>query len=178
MDHCNEQRQWNCNQEKEPDSPRRHPLCLSLAGLGRGPVGRLELSGNEENMCRSAEATAVGIKLTGDAILCPVKAAMWLKRAGRHYNTQASEPAMSSGTNGGISSSALVSVIKKLAKSMGMDPNLYSSHSVRIGGATVLLNAGCHPLIIKLLGRWLSNCFESYPVLLASGTKGVAAMMC
>ena len=159
-------------------------------------LGNINFYNADENICRSNEATSVGIKLTGaknnqfgrnelryqhktgDAILCPVMAAMWLKRAGRHYNTQSTEPAMSTGNHGGITSSALVAVIKKLAKSMGLDPNLYSSHSIRIGGATVLLNAGCHPLIIKLLGRWLSNCFESYPVLLASGTKGVSAMMC
>ena len=159
-------------------------------------LGNINFYNADENICRSNEATSVGIKLTGaknnqfgrnelryqhktgDAILCPVLAVMRLKRAGRHYNTQSTEPAMSTGNNGGITSSALVAVIKKLAKSMGLDPILYSSHSVRIGGATVLLNAGCHPLIIKLLGRWLSNCFESYPVLLASGTKGVSAMMC
>ena len=85
---------------------------------------------------------------------------------------------MSTGPNGGITSNLVVALMKKLAVQLGLDPKLYASHSIRIGGATVLLNAGFHPLVIKLLGRWLSNCFESYPVLLATGAMGVSTMMC
>ena len=35
-----------------------------------------------------------------------------------------------------------------------------TTHTVRIGGATKLLNAGADLLAVKILGRWLSNCFE------------------
>ncbi len=55
--------------------------------------------------------------------------------------------------------------------------NTTSTHSVRVGGATKLLNAGADRLVIKLLGRWLSNSFEEYPVLTADGTRGLSAMM-
>ena len=159
-------------------------------------LGNIKFYDSDEQVCPWPEAASVGILLTGaknnqfgrnelrfqhktnDPVLCPVQAAKWLKLAGRHFKTNASEPVMSIGPNGGITSNLVVSVLKKLAIQLGLDPKLYASHSIRIGGATVLLNAGCHPLIIKLLGRWLSNCFESYPVLLAAGTMGVSAMMC
>jgi hypothetical protein len=48
---------------------------------------------------------------------------------------------------------------------MGLDERNYSAHSIRIGGSTALLNAGAQPLVVKLLGRWLSDCYQEYPVL-------------
>ena len=158
--------------------------------------GNINYYDNLEQLCSWKQAASVGILLTGaknnqygrnelryqhktgDDILCPIKAVFWIRKAGKSFNTQLTDPAMSSGTTSGITSDLVVSMLRKLASSLGLNPALYSSHSIRIGGATVLLNAGCHPLVIKLLGRWLSNCFETYPVLMASGTKGVSAMMC
>ena len=159
-------------------------------------LGNIKFYNSEEQVCNIREAMSVGILLTGaknnqfgrnelryqhktnDPVLCPIQAAKWIKLAGRHFKSNDSEPAMSTGPNGGITSNLVVAILKKLAVQLGLNPNLYASHSIRIGGATVLLNAGCHPLVIKLLGRWLSNCFEAYPVLLAAGTIGVSAMMC
>ena len=159
-------------------------------------LGNIKFYNSEEQVCNIREAMSVGILLTGaknnqfgrnelryqhktnDPVLCPIQAAKWIKLAGRHFKSNESEPAMSTGPNGGITSNLVVAILKKLAVQLGLNPNLYASHSIRIGGATVLLNAGCHPLVIKLLGRWLSNCFEAYPVLLAAGTIGVSAMMC
>ncbi len=65
-----------------------------------------------------------------------------------------------------------------IGQAMSLDPVSYSSHSVRIGGETILLNAGCDPLIIKLFGLWLSNCFEEYPVLLVRKNLGVSQLIC
>ena len=159
-------------------------------------LGNIKFYNREEQVCNIREAMSVGILLTGaknnqfgrnelryqhktnDPVLCPIQAAKWIKLAGRHFKSNESEPAMSTGPNGGITSNLVVAILKKLAVQLGLNPKLYASHSIRIGGATVLLNAGCHPLVIKLLGRWLSNCFEAYPVLLAAGTIGVSAMMC
>ncbi|EGZ08169.1 hypothetical protein PHYSODRAFT_434634, partial [Phytophthora sojae] len=70
------------------------------------------------------------------------------------------------------------SVIKRAASRMGLDPARFSTHSVRIGGATALVNAGADRLMIKLMGRWLSNAFEDYPVLSAKGTAGLSQQMC
>ena len=105
-------------------------------------------------------------------------AARCIARAAKHYGTGPLDPALSMGGGSGVSAAWIIKVLKALAQSMGLDPKQYSSHSVRIGGSTILLNAGCDPLIIKLLGRWLSNCFEEYPVLLAQGTMGVSRLMC
>lgn len=69
-------------------------------------------------------------------------------------------------------------MIKKAAARCGLDPMRYSTHSVRIGGATALLNAGADHLVIKLMGRWMSNAFEDYPVLSSKGTADLSRQMC
>jgi hypothetical protein len=114
---------------------------------------------------------------SGDSILCPVRAARWILKGASAHGTQPDEPALSAG-HGGITSEEVARTIKTSARSMGLDPGRFSTHSVRIGGATTLLNAGADRLVIKLLGRWLSNSFEAYPVLTAEGSADLARLMC
>jgi hypothetical protein len=49
---------------------------------------------------------------------------------------------------------------------------------IRIGGSVALLNDGARPLVIKLLGSWLYDCYQEYPVLLAKGSVEVSELMC
>ncbi|KAG6959469.1 hypothetical protein JG687_00008773 [Phytophthora cactorum] len=46
------------------------------------------------------------------------------------------------------------------ARAAGVPPVKYSTHSIRSGGATALVNGGAEGLVNKLLGRWMSNCYE------------------
>ena len=59
---------------------------------------------------------------------------------------------------------------------VGLDVARYSTNSGRVGGATKLLNAGADRLVIKLLGRWLSNTFDEYPMMPADGTNGCSSL--
>ena len=151
---------------------------------------------NDEDVCCYKDAAMVGIILrgaknnqygrkevryqfkTGDPILCPVSALFYVRKAAGHFGTDPYDPMVSMGMGRGLSNSHVVKTLKFLASSMGLNPKDYSSHSIRIGGSITLLNNGAAPLVIKMLGRWLSNCFESYPVLLASGSRGISKLMC
>ena len=116
---------------------------------------------------------------TNDSVLCPVVALAWARMAAIQFGTMPYIPLTSTGTTGrGISNGHLVQILKDLARDMCLNPDDYSTQSMRIGGATALINSGARSLIIKLLGRWMSNCFETYPVLLAAGSKGISSMMC
>ncbi len=42
------------------------------------------------------------------------------------------------------------------------DPREYTTHSLRIGGATALASAGVPEFLIAQLGRWRSLCFRIY----------------
>ena len=159
-------------------------------------LGDLEFYNDQEIVCDEDDATMVGILLrgaknnqygrqerryqfrSGDDVLCPVMAARWIRKAAKQFGTSGQEPATSMGSLKGLSVATVVYHLKSVAHSMGLNPANYSSHSLRIGGATALLNSQCSPLVIKLLGRWISNCFESYPVLLPAGCVGLSRLMC
>ena len=52
--------------------------------------------------------------------------------------------------------------LKSLLTQAGYSPNLYSGHSMRRGGATLLFQLGCDPLLIQALGDWTSDQFLKY----------------
>lgn len=150
----------------------------------------------EGQHCKPRHAERVGIRLlgaknnqygreevrfhekSGDTSICPVVAARWIRKGARAFGTSPEQPALSTGVGTGISAKELASTIKTAARQCGANPDRYSTHSVRIGGATALLNAGADRLAIKVMGRWLSSAFEEYPVLSAQGSAGLSKLMC
>jgi hypothetical protein len=165
-----------------------HPFVLRLSDI--------QFCGNEGEAVKPRKATIVGILLrgaknnqfgreefrfqhaSGDPTLCPVRAARWVKKAANCLGTRPDEPALQVGSASGVSAGQVAGFIKAAATEAGLDASRFSTHSVRIGGATKLLNAGADRLVIKLLGRWLSSCFEDYPVLTSEGTSGLSKLMC
>jgi hypothetical protein len=163
-------------------------FCLQL--------GNISFLTQDGQPCLPRKAKIVGIRLTGaktnqygreerrfqhrsgHSTLCPVKAVRWILRAATALRTRDNEPALSLGSGRGITSSEVTKIIKAGAAADGQDPEKFSTHSVRVGGATALLNNGADRLVIKLLGRWLSNSFEPYPVLTAEGTAQISRFMC
>lgn len=52
--------------------------------------------------------------------------------------------------------------IKKLMESIGENPDEFSTHSMRIGGATALFAAGANETVIRTMGRWSSDMHRLY----------------
>ena len=71
-------------------------------------------------------------------------------------------PAFSYGPNLFISHSSFTSNLKRLLKLAGYEPALYSGHSFRRGGATLLYKLGASILQIQASGDWASQCFVRY----------------
>ena len=57
---------------------------------------------------------------------------------------------------------SLATSLKECIIAVGENPKHFSTHSIRIGGATAAAAAGITPSIIQELGRWRSNCFRQY----------------
>ncbi|ETN03639.1 hypothetical protein PPTG_23763 [Phytophthora nicotianae INRA-310] len=68
-------------------------------------------------------------------------------------------------------------VDKKAANLAGQDLSRFSTHSLRIGGATALFAGGIDSLTIKLFGRWRSAVFERYTRIQAQVTTAMARCM-
>ena len=77
-------------------------------------------------------------------------------------NAGPSDPAFSYGKDSYVSYSSFTSRLKSLLKKAGYDPDLYSGHSFRRGGATFLHSCGGTALMIQASGDWSSQCFTRY----------------
>ncbi|EEY64444.1 uncharacterized protein PITG_15665 [Phytophthora infestans T30-4] len=110
-------------------------------------------------------------------LICAVRVALWNYKPAAVFGTRASDPALSVKT-GGITSTEIAAIVKSAATKAGHGPARFSTHYVQIGGATVLLNTGVDRLVIKLMGRWLSNAFEEYSVLSFKGSAELSRNMC
>ena len=74
-------------------------------------------------------------------------------------------PAFSYAENGRIKCITypqFTSRLKALLDLAGYLPQLYSGHSMRRGGATLLFQLGCDPLVIQAVGDWRSDQFLKY----------------
>jgi hypothetical protein len=158
--------------------------------------GDIQFYDKNEVVCRSKTAVMVGLTLRGgknnqygrnevryqyatsDPLLCPVRGLAWIRMAGRVHRTEPWEPISKISKGHGVGNGHVIQALKLVSRDLGLDERNYSTHSLRIGGSTALLNAGARPLVIKLLGRWLSDCYQDYPVLLAKGSVGVSELMC
>ena len=52
--------------------------------------------------------------------------------------------------------------LKNLLNLAGYSPELYSGHSMRRGGATLLFQLNCDPLMIQVMGDWASDQYLKY----------------
>jgi integrase len=70
---------------------------------------------------------------------------------------------------------ALRALVKRSVALVGLPPQGYSSHSLRAGGATDLLDAGVAETTVQQYGRWKSEAFRIYYRHNNQAVKDVAA---
>lgn len=159
----------------------RHFYCLKQANVFFSD------SGGTPTRPSSATAVTIGLEgskndqygrgawrtmhASGDTVICPVAGLKHILRA----RAEIADPGEY--LCGNISSVDVASALKATAASAGVPEANYSTHSIRIGGATALLAGEASQLAIKLLGRWVSNCFEQYPVQAAESTRTLSRRM-
>ena len=99
-----------------------------------------------------------------DTLLCPVKAIRWIQKGRRHLKLRNLPDSRISEIQKGvvIHRQTIINRLKRIAQAHGMDPARVSGHSVRIGAATQLMASGFDDTIIKLMGRWNSDCYMQY----------------
>ena len=101
------------------------------------------------------------IAISGN-ILCPVNA---LQTLFTNSPVPPEYPAFSNLENGKICCITYTSFTKRLKQLLtlcGVNPELYSGHSFRRGGASFLYKLGADPILIKMSGDWLSDSYLRY----------------
>ena len=65
-------------------------------------------------------------------------------------------------TNQPLRTNDMLALVRKLVGSVGMRPEEFGTHSLRIGGATALFASGADPTVIRTMGRWSSDIYRLY----------------
>lgn len=94
-----------------------------------------------------------------DEALDPVR---HLQALHQRVKSDGDAPAFSFGPGKFITHNSFTTRLKKLLTQAGYAPSLYSGHSFRRGGATLLYRLGASILQIQMSGDWASQCFARY----------------
>ena len=100
-----------------------------------------------------------------DLLLCPVRAYCNLLEVipGDTMSPVMSIPSLQSKSElVPVTKHQISSLFKILLIKCQLDPNQYSLHSLRHGGATLAAKAGVTELMLKSHGDWRSNCYQTY----------------
>ena len=71
-------------------------------------------------------------------------------------------PAFTYGQGKFIGYSQFTSRLKMILRKAGLNPDLFSGHSFRRGGASFLFSSGASQLMVQVLGGWSSLCYTRY----------------
>lgn len=89
---------------------------------------------------------------------CPVRAIKLFTE----LTTNRTGPLYQAGRFNPLSREQLTRVLRNLLQRAGYQHNSYASHSFRIGAATTAAAAGLPSWLIKAMGRWSSDAYQSY----------------
>ena len=101
---------------------------------------------------------------SGREEICPVKAAMMILK-GRRWVQSKQSKRLSQKVVYGSDRKVAIAWIKTAARTCGVDEkdiDRFALHSLRVGATTVLAEAGCCEMLIRLYGRWKSNTNRRY----------------
>jgi hypothetical protein len=158
---------------------RDEALRFSDITLGADDVGDefldVRLRASKTDVCR--RGVTIRMYATGQRDLCPVAAFRRFARRRTKLGFSRDSPAFCKATGKFVTRDDVSKAIKTLARLAGYDPTHFVTHSMRAGGATTMAQLGYDASIIKLFGRWRSDCFTEYIKIAPSTRKGVAAKM-
>ena len=72
------------------------------------------------------------------------------------------EPLVTLGKNKWITYKSFQNYLRNLSDKLGLDSQLFSSHSFRRGGATFAFESGVPSELIQLHGDWKSDAYKKY----------------
>jgi hypothetical protein len=106
-----------------------------------------------------------GIKLhfhKSQSSVCPVKVMLSYIALRRSAGASDSDPLFITSRGRILSRLCFVSSMKLALRRVGLNPDAYNGHSLRIGAATSAAQAQLPDHLIQTLGRWSSTCYTRY----------------
>ena len=106
------------------------------------------------------------LKSTGKKFLCPVEALERMRLTWpRRFNVASQEgksPLFRWSSGAVLKRTEIQLLLQRAAQGVGLPPERFLSHSLRIGGATALYQATADIELVKRMGRWSSSTVQRY----------------
>ena len=119
---------------------------------------QVQLTFNHAKADQAGRGDVITLGSSGHPILCPVRGAILALKSRESWKPKTPTNALS----GGIKATYITGLLKRAAEAEGIDSADIAGHSVRIGYATALFEAGFDELVIRLAGRWSSEAVARY----------------
>ena len=94
-----------------------------------------------------------------------------------HSSSKQKGPLFSGGRFSPLSRANVTAALRQLLQGTNEEAKNYASHSFRIGAATTAAAAGLPLALIKTLGSWKSNAYETYIQYLPSSLYAVSSLL-
>ena len=142
----------------------RHEPCLQRSACTLEGTGhfRLHLDASKTDIFR--QGADVHIMANG-SLSCPVSALtamLALRPPSSSSSSLPSDPLFRLSNGRALTRDLLINFMHRLLTRGGINPEGYSGHSMRRGGAQALFDAGISERDIQVYGRWRSWCFRLY----------------
>lgn len=134
----------------------RHTTRGDVSQATPGLILHLKWSKNRQH---PEEATDVPLPTVNNALVCPLQC---FRDMCRRIPATDSSPLLCWSDNSPVTSTWVVKQLQQLLRGLGIDPDRYSLHSLRRGGATCAYRAGVDFLHIQRHGGWRSDAFWVY----------------
>ena len=140
------------------------PLCIRDANIHMTSTGEENLALHIKQSKTDQKGRGV-LSYTGHSshavyAACAVKSNLHLQK--QRSDWVASDPLFRLTSGSAMTRRNLADFVSSLLRLLGMDPQFYSGHSFRIGGAISASVAGLNDYENKLIGRWSSDCYKRY----------------
>ena len=93
---------------------------------------------------------------------CPVKLLLSLIQKRKAQGAAAADPLFVGPTGKRLTSSAVTSIVRRMAEAHGLDPKTVAGHSLRIGGASAAVEGGLSMTQVMAAGGWKSGAVKQY----------------
>ena len=138
--------------------PKKH-LCLGDIVVNNSYI-ILWLKMSKTDICNNGVSIYIGCSKNCVCSVCSML--KYLPQRASHFGENSSSPLFLFADGTPLTRSLLNSHLKDSLAGLGFDPDGYSGHSLRAGGATDAANHGFAEWEIKLLGRWSSDAYQRY----------------
>jgi hypothetical protein len=139
----------------------QHVLSRSQVKVTRNKGNLVEYSVNFKSFKHSKGKTCTRTVLASQGRTCPVRL-MANYLAVRPTLLPKADPTFVWSTGRGVTSSDVSKALQETLAAVGQNPQEFSAHGFRIGGATEAAQQGASDAELRMLGRWSSSAFLTY----------------